>query len=61
MKLKNTILRMKFRVRMLFADNEKTMQRLKKLKEYRLNKPFYDKLLARQKSFRQELLAEGIM
>ena len=60
MQLKNTFRRIKFKVRMLFTDNEITMRRLDRLKDSRINQPFYDKLLAKQKSFRQELLTEGL-
>jgi hypothetical protein len=61
MQLRNAYLRIKFRVRTLFTNNDKTLRRAADLKDARINKQFYDKLIARQKTFRQELLTEGIL
>lgn len=59
MNMKTAYLRVKFRVRMHFADNEATMRRLERMKQERLQKPFCDKLVAMRKSLQKEVLLEG--
>jgi hypothetical protein len=69
MQLKNTFLRMKFRVRTLFTGKKKTMerlgsirirQRIDRIKSKGSDFAFSDKIAKLRKSLGNELLTEGI-